>query len=162
MTAYEMRISDWSSDVCSSDLFGAEQRQLAFAGQVALEAVELFAEVGHVLERAVHGGETHVGHVVELAQLGHHELAYPARGQLAFGGHAQLVDHRANRGLGLLFRYRALVQRAVEPLAQLARVEGVAAPVGLEDRTSVVSGKRVSVSVDPGGRRISKTKQKTK
>src|SRR3546814_9813112 len=23
-TAYEMRISDWSSDVCSSDLFGAE------------------------------------------------------------------------------------------------------------------------------------------
>src|SRR3546814_12566973 len=60
--------------------FGAEQRQLAFAGQVALEAVELFAEVGHVLERAVHGGEPHVGPVVELAQLGHHELAYPARG----------------------------------------------------------------------------------
>src|SRR3546814_11166058 len=25
-TAYEMRISDWSSDVCSSDLGGAEQR----------------------------------------------------------------------------------------------------------------------------------------
>src|SRR3546814_1544373 len=72
---------------------------MAFAGQVALEAVDFFAEVGHVLERAVHGGETHVGHVVELAQLGHHELAYPARGQLAFGGHAQLVDHRAHRGL---------------------------------------------------------------
>src|SRR3546814_1555617 len=25
-TAYEMRISDWSSDVCSSDLLGAEKR----------------------------------------------------------------------------------------------------------------------------------------
>src|SRR3546814_2879646 len=25
-TAYEMRISDWSSDVCSSDLGGADQR----------------------------------------------------------------------------------------------------------------------------------------
>src|SRR3546814_6222636 len=25
-TAYEMRISDWSSDVCSSDLIGDEQR----------------------------------------------------------------------------------------------------------------------------------------
>src|SRR3546814_7304474 len=25
-TAYEMRISDWSSDVCSSDLFGGEAR----------------------------------------------------------------------------------------------------------------------------------------
>src|SRR3546814_1978656 len=27
-TAYEMRISDWSSDVCSSDLVGLERRQL--------------------------------------------------------------------------------------------------------------------------------------
>src|SRR3546814_11109458 len=26
-TAYEMRISDWSSDVCSSDLFGARERE---------------------------------------------------------------------------------------------------------------------------------------
>src|SRR3546814_2407410 len=26
-TAYEMRISDWSSDVCSSDLFAAKLRQ---------------------------------------------------------------------------------------------------------------------------------------
>src|SRR5690606_19289085 len=34
----------------------------------------------------------------------------------------------------LLFGHRALVQRAVEALAQLARVEGVAAPVGLDDR----------------------------
>src|SRR5690606_2116277 len=113
---------------------GGEQRQLAFAGQVALEAVELLAEVGHVLEGAVHGGEAHVGDVVELAQLGHHELAHPPRRQLALGGHAQLVDHRAHRGLGLLFRHGPLVQRAVEALAQLARVEGVAAPVGLDDR----------------------------
>src|SRR3546814_19525269 len=27
-TAYEMRISDWSSDVCSSDLIAAQPRQL--------------------------------------------------------------------------------------------------------------------------------------
>src|SRR3546814_6603197 len=26
-TAYEMRISDWSSDVCSSDLYAANERQ---------------------------------------------------------------------------------------------------------------------------------------
>src|SRR3546814_9954482 len=26
-TAYEMRISDWSSDVCSSDLHGADRRE---------------------------------------------------------------------------------------------------------------------------------------
>src|SRR3546814_5568150 len=29
-TAYEMRISDWSSDVCSSDLFVAVARTLSF------------------------------------------------------------------------------------------------------------------------------------
>src|SRR3546814_4414730 len=28
-TAYEMRISDWSSDVCSSDLLGAEATDIA-------------------------------------------------------------------------------------------------------------------------------------
>src|SRR3546814_10052195 len=40
-TAYEMRISDWSSDVCSSDLFDRNDRQSglraslgAFTGQV--------------------------------------------------------------------------------------------------------------------------------
>src|SRR3546814_5295571 len=27
-TAYEMRISDWSSDVCSSDLYGSQQGQI--------------------------------------------------------------------------------------------------------------------------------------
>src|SRR3546814_5158156 len=27
-TAYEMRISDWSSDVCSSDLLSGEERQI--------------------------------------------------------------------------------------------------------------------------------------
>src|SRR3546814_2404241 len=34
-TAYEMRISDWSSDVCSSDLFGLD----AFAGQLFIHVV---------------------------------------------------------------------------------------------------------------------------
>src|SRR3546814_2077314 len=34
-TAYEMRISDWSSDVCSSDLVGVELRRVG-----CIEAVE--------------------------------------------------------------------------------------------------------------------------
>src|SRR3546814_8179424 len=37
-TAYEMRISDWSSDVCSSDL--AEQREDWHGGRRALLAAE--------------------------------------------------------------------------------------------------------------------------
>src|SRR3546814_12229867 len=46
-TAYEMRISDWSSDVCSSDLpgLGARHRQPAhvvgpFAADRAIEVIE--------------------------------------------------------------------------------------------------------------------------
>src|SRR3546814_2729755 len=35
-TAYEMRISDWSSDVCSSDLFQVEIRRHAAFGDIAL------------------------------------------------------------------------------------------------------------------------------
>src|SRR5690606_40319053 len=65
------------------DDLGAKQRKLALAGQVVLEPVEFLAEVRHVLERAVHRGETHVADVVELAQLRHHELADPPRCDLA-------------------------------------------------------------------------------
>src|SRR3546814_10524254 len=35
-TAYEMRISDWSSDVCSSDLWLAEQRRVGFFADAIL------------------------------------------------------------------------------------------------------------------------------
>src|SRR3546814_20507345 len=34
-TAYEMRISDWSSDVCSSDLVGAGQAEVGGCPQIA-------------------------------------------------------------------------------------------------------------------------------
>src|SRR3546814_3849199 len=51
-TAYEMRISDWSSDVCSSDL-AREQRDLPDAAEVE-ELITLMPEpeaepVGHFL-----------------------------------------------------------------------------------------------------------------
>src|SRR3546814_2818512 len=48
-TAYEMRISDWSSDVCSSDLTGAEavhpgygflSERTSFAEALAAEGIE--------------------------------------------------------------------------------------------------------------------------
>src|SRR3546814_18597860 len=100
-TAYEMRISDWSSDVCSSDL--------------------LHARIGDELHEA--------------------------------------VADRHDKGAGL----------------ELHRLEGVAgAPGGDQpaegaaaaahqggDRQSGVWGKRVSGSVEPGGRRRLHTKPKT-
>src|SRR3546814_3941573 len=74
-TAYEMRISDWSSDVCSSDLAGAllgrARRQLDHRHGVALvflrqEAagqarVEEAAEQRHHQERQYRSEERRVG-----------------------------------------------------------------------------------------------------
>src|SRR3546814_2537666 len=40
-TAYEMRISDWSSDVCSSDLHGVQTRDVALDRTDAAVALEL-------------------------------------------------------------------------------------------------------------------------
>src|SRR3546814_15516175 len=43
-TAYEMRISDWSSDVCSSDLF-TPTRELPFAGHPTVGTAVALAEL---------------------------------------------------------------------------------------------------------------------
>src|SRR3546814_6205738 len=40
-TAYEMRISDWSSDVCSSDLKAAKVEALAYTGGAIVTALLL-------------------------------------------------------------------------------------------------------------------------
>src|SRR3546814_4881742 len=43
-TAYEMRISDWSSDVCSSDLLIAAEQRLDATSNRLLQAVEARSE----------------------------------------------------------------------------------------------------------------------
>src|SRR3546814_1570058 len=60
-TAYEMRISDWSSDVCSSDL--PEKRHSSFQGafkwfinHLADELNEFFAEFGVFTNRQIEIG----------------------------------------------------------------------------------------------------------
>src|SRR3546814_8523616 len=65
-TAYELRISDWSSDVCSSDLLGAWDRaasQLEVAAKLDATAVPMAQTYGHAIRgetirRAVFAGET--------------------------------------------------------------------------------------------------------
>src|SRR3546814_4077778 len=54
-TAYEMRISDWSSDVCSSDLHAGEVGALVNAGRLE-DAWELMSGM---LEREPLSPETH-------------------------------------------------------------------------------------------------------
>src|SRR3546814_19568528 len=99
MTAYEMLISDWSSYVCSSDLF---------------------TNLDEPLLR------------MRLAQ-----------------------DFYARRG------YRKAVGEFQVYVHGIWRLDGLSWRLAL-DRKSVVSGKRVSVRVDVGGRRRIKKKNKNK
>src|SRR3546814_4948485 len=58
-TAYEMRISDWSSDVCSSDLraaFAGVARQFGMGGQRRQRRAQFMRRVGDEAAFAVHGG----------------------------------------------------------------------------------------------------------
>src|SRR3546814_9952275 len=57
-TAYEMRISDWSSDVCSSDLAAPGVDADDPPGVGGREAAVETAEIEHVVEAALHRGES--------------------------------------------------------------------------------------------------------
>src|SRR3546814_19266812 len=62
-TAYEMRISDWSSDVCFSDVLHVEQRPIALAEHAAVDGAGLQVEARHrvdlLRERREPGGLQH-------------------------------------------------------------------------------------------------------
>src|SRR3546814_15669759 len=70
-TAYEMRISDWSSDVCSSDIGTAEQDMTAAVGKGSTigEIARNDPAVGPVglteVQRALHTGELGVENEVD-------------------------------------------------------------------------------------------------
>src|SRR3546814_17043259 len=100
-----MRISDWSSDVCSSDL----RHQPNLTGG--------WSESTHEIA-ALHGEPQYAGGIEDRRMW----IARPRF------GHRELPDLTGRR-----------VEAANEPC---------------RDRKSVVSGKRVSGRVDPGGRRI--------
>src|SRR3546814_2321446 len=61
-TAYELRISDWSSDVCSSDLLapGARAREDAERGGVRRDAGDAVSRLGGA-ERHGHAGGDDLG-----------------------------------------------------------------------------------------------------
>src|SRR3546814_12881048 len=111
-TAYEMRISDWSSDVCSSDLKGDEDKYETRKRYLIGRDTKLGAELGHMArgqrpnilgdeichtfigggEKAfldcdgVAGIELHENRCLALAQRFVVSAAEPARGQHAHRG----------------------------------------------------------------------------
>src|SRR3546814_15363420 len=135
-----MRISDWSSDVCSSDL-----QRLRGAG--ALQTVgDLVRNEGQQL--LVAGG---VFGAVVIALYGQHA-------QCAFTADQRHAEPAAG------IAWRALQFATGVQLPNMCGRCGVAHIVQQRlagDRTSVVSGKRVSVRLDLGGRRIIKKKKNT-
>src|SRR3546814_1361859 len=81
MTAYEMRISDWSSDVCSLPIFAGAGDGRGEVGQPLLGAerddglalrVQLDAEAARVVgaERAAQAGDAARGRVAVRARIG--------------------------------------------------------------------------------------------
>src|SRR3546814_8761656 len=89
-TAYEMRISDWSSDVCSSDLDHTAYLLGRGIGQRG-EAVRRPGVVDHAGEGADFGcGSEEPFHLIRIGQVGLHDHAGPAerantRGRLLGG-----------------------------------------------------------------------------
>src|SRR3546814_15479227 len=111
-TAYEMRISDWSSDVCSSDLLDS---------------------------------------ITRLARA--YNTVQPTSGKVLTGGVDANALQKPKRFFG--------AARNVEEGGSLTIIATALIDTGsrMEDRTSVVSGTRVSVRVDLGGRRFLKKKK---
>src|SRR3546814_13265513 len=120
-----MRISDWSSDVCSSDLHDLARR--AYAG-------------------CRHGDEPALG-LLPRRRTQPQGSAEPDG--LLIGGIRPVAvigdENPSPEGEG----FNRVATRAQDPYADI-------------DRKSVVKGKRVSVRVDLGGRRIIKKKNNNK
>src|SRR3546814_13989445 len=126
-----MRISDWSSDVCSSDL-GDRQLLGDHAGMHALldGAVDALREAEQLdaVAELVGIGDVQRRHVADALDIDRSEIDLAAEGQR--GENGKLV-----RG-----------------------VDAVDVDAGVRDRKRVVTGKRVAVRVDSGGQRYMQKK----
>src|SRR3546814_6954408 len=155
-TAYEMRIIDWSSDVCSSDLASPSKQRLV------LQAVPgARARSGRAVgERKIFDDNQAAGFRHEQARVRRPQFVEPERGTILARKFCRTGGDHGTPAHGL----------DPAPAPFLANDESRSAgpefggPVGLSrragvkerDRKSVVAGKRGSVRVVYGGRRILK------
>src|SRR3546814_12450905 len=125
-----MRISDWSSDVCSSDLLNISRT----------------GKRGIVLD------STRIGQIVrdERKELGLRQDELAAASGVGLRFIVDLERGKATAQIGKVITVLA----ALGCELQIRRPDGIV--IAGRDRKSVVEGKRVSVRVDAGGRRIIK------
>src|SRR3546814_5509992 len=95
-TAYEMRISDWSSDVCSSDLLARLVHALLRFARERLHAHRVAERIGqlapHRLQRVAGGA------AAELVGLGQQHVRGQAAGSEGRrGGKESVRTHRSRR-----------------------------------------------------------------
>src|SRR3546814_7752812 len=97
-TAYEMRISDWSSDVCSSDLRpisrprAVEWGFMVFCGGARVHAAFPCNIVQHFSRNVARGRPAPPGNTMKL-----HEAPSSRHGRRSSGGHAEPTPDRAHR-----------------------------------------------------------------
>src|SRR3546814_19282753 len=111
-TAYEMRISDWSSDVCSSDLGEAEARRQISRDRRCLP-VEVFAQLQSVIAVLHH----HAEFERRFALMAHEEgcgilIAARDLGHVRQFEGAPLGDDRRLADLGELVNSPVQIERA--------------------------------------------------
>src|SRR3546814_4287258 len=92
-TAYEMRISDWSSDVCSSDLTTPQEFRASLTASIPMgsDAMNAMPEISKALETAKAalekiGGLTVATNTAVVNSRGPRAKAAPAAAEPAAGG----------------------------------------------------------------------------
>src|SRR3546814_18276691 len=149
-----MRISDWSSDVCSSDLLDEEHRHVvADDVPVALLRVELDREAADV------AGQVHRALVAGDGREAHERLG-PLAGPLedvgagdVGQGFVRLEEAVRAEAASMHHALRnALMVEVEDLLAQVEVLQRGRPAMAALDQKSVVSGKGGSVRVDFGGR----------
>src|SRR3546814_17281605 len=146
-----MRISDWSSDVCSSDLW-KKDNPLKDLRQFKVQENELSylnrEQILKLLEQLQASSNVHVYLVAKIC------LSTGARWSEAEG----LTLTQVRNGIIQFARTKSGKTRAV-PISDDLEQEIHAHRKTHKDRKSVVEGKRESISVNIGGRRLIKKKK---
>src|SRR3546814_9886646 len=93
-TAYEVRISDWRSDVCSSDLAGRRRRNREAENGLEVGEAIVAAEAGFVAEEQEHAGEgQRLGHDREVIALDPRAEGEEAEDEGQHAGHKHYKSH---------------------------------------------------------------------
>src|SRR5882762_3705235 len=110
--------------------FAYQRRAVVVAGELAQYRLKILG----LAKIAIHRGEAHIGDVVELAQMLHHDLADGFRRNLRLAAAFKLAHDRRHHLLDPLRIDRALAQGYLQRAHQLVAVERHPAAVTLDHR----------------------------